>query len=218
MLIVGAGGLAAQLFEDIMSLKNENIFFWSETETKYSFLKENFKFISTDEAVKEYFNTISKSFILCVGGVESRKNLLQRFSGLGGEPTSFISPRSTISTYATIKNGTVVLSRVEIEANVFIGKNALINKTANIGHGCLIGNNCEVTPGVILTGEVEVGDDTSIGTGTIVLPKVKIGRNVTIAAGSLIKKDIPDNAVVSSDFSTIKFYKKNEVERMYDNI
>lgn len=218
MLIVGAGGLAAQMFEDLMSLKNEKIFIWSETETNYTFLKENFRFINTDQAVAEYFSTISRSFILCIGGVENRKNLLQRFTALGGEVASFISPRSTISSYASIKKGSLVLSRVEIEANVVIGKNCLINKTANIGHGCIIGNNCEITPGVILTGEVEIDDDTSIGTGTIILPKVRIGRNVTIAAGSLIKKDIPDNAVVSSDFSTIKFYKKNEAERMHDNI
>jgi sugar O-acyltransferase (sialic acid O-acetyltransferase NeuD family) len=210
MLVVGAGGLATQLFEDLKAIKDEPVVFWSEVETKYLFLKEQFPFISTDEEVIEYFKSVSTSFILCVGGVDNRKRLLHRFTDLGGVCRTFISPRSTISPYATIGNGCLILSRVEMEAYVVVGENCLFNKTANIGHGCIIGSNCEITPGVILTGEVELGNDCSVGTGTIILPKIIVGNNVTFAAGSIVKKDVPDNAVVAGEFASIKFYKKNE--------
>jgi sugar O-acyltransferase (sialic acid O-acetyltransferase NeuD family) len=210
MLVVGAGGLATQLFEDFKSIKDEQVVFWSETETKYLFLKEHFSFISSDAEAVEYFKNISTYFILCVGGVDNRKRLLKKFTALGGVCITFISPRSTISPFATIGNGTLILSRVEIEAHAVVGENCLFNKTANIGHGCIIGSNCEITPGVILTGEVELGNDCSVGTGTIILPKIKVGNNVTLAAGSIVKKDVPNNAVVAGEFASVKFYKKDE--------
>lgn len=198
------------MFDDLLKLPTGLVTFWSGTETKYSFLKEAFSILGTDDEVVNHFRQHGNSFVVCVGGVENRKMLLDKFTRLGGVPRTFISPHSTISPFAKIGEGSLILSRVELEAYAVIGKNCLLNKTANIGHGCVLGDNCEVTPGVILTGEVIVGNDSSIGTGSIVLPKIHIGNNVTLAAGSLVKKNVPDNAVVSGDFSTVKFFKKNE--------
>jgi sugar O-acyltransferase (sialic acid O-acetyltransferase NeuD family) len=208
MLIVGAGGLAAQIFDDLVSSKINNTVFWSEQDTQYPFIKNKFDIIRTDEAIANYFSTVSRSFILCVGNIENRKRLAQKFEQLGGEITSFISPASYISSYTVPGEGTIVLARADIEPGVIIGEKCLINRYVRIGHGCNIGPFCEISPAVILTGEVILGEDTYIGTGAIILPKVKIGKNVTIAAGAIVKKNIPDNAVVSGEFARTKFYKK----------
>jgi sugar O-acyltransferase (sialic acid O-acetyltransferase NeuD family) len=218
MLIVGAGGLAAQLFEDLIAIKAQDIVFWSEVETRYGFIEEKFKIVRSDEEVLDYFNSISKSFILCIGSIEGRKIIGDKFKKLGGRLTSFISHNSIISQYITVGAGSIILSRVEIEAGVVIGEECLINKTANIGHGCILGANCQISPGVILAGEVELGENTYVGTRAIVLPKVKVGKNVTISAGSVVKKNIPDNAVVTGEFAKIKFYRTNESKYLPDNI
>jgi len=208
MLIIGAGGLAAQLFGDLLSQNAQDVVFWSEVETKYGFIKDKYPIINSDEEVFNYFNTVSKSFVICVGSIDDRKILLERFKKMGGRATSYISPNSIISPYITVGSGSIILSRVEIEPGVNIGENCLINKTANIGHGCTIGSDCEIAPGVIITGEVLVGENSYIGTRAVILPKVKIGKNAVIAAGSIVKKDVPDNAVVSGEFASVKFYKK----------
>ena len=208
MLIVGAGGLAAQLYDDLVESGIPGIAFWSEIETMYGFIKEHYKILKTDSEVVDHFNNVSRSFILCIGNIENRKMLTQRFEKLGGIITTFISPGAIVSRYTTIGKGSLIFSRVEIEAMVIIGENCLVNKTANIGHGCVLGNNCEISPGVILTGEVILGDDCSVGTRAVVLPKVRIGNNVSIAPGSYVKKNVPDNAVVSGEFASIKFYRK----------
>ncbi len=208
MIIAGAGGLAAQLFDDLVAINAQDVVFWSETKTKYGFIEERFPIIKSDEEIIDYFNKESKSFLLCVSSIENRKILSEKFKHLGGKAISFISPNSIISKYITVGQGTLIMSRVEIEAGVIIGEQCLINKTANIGHGCVIGSNCEVAPGVILTGEVELGENTYIGTRAIVLPKIKIGKNAVVAAGSVVKKNVPDYAVVAGEFASIKFYKK----------
>lgn len=203
MLIVGAGGLAAQIFPDIEAMHLKDVAFWSEYDTKYPFIKEKYPLVSTNEEVKHFFETVSRSFILCVGQPSIRKLLREKFTALGGNIVTYISPFSTVSPYCTIGTGTTILSNVIIEPGTVIGEACLFNKTSNIGHGCIINDYCELAPSVILTGEVEIGEYSYIGTGTIILPKAKVGSNVTIAAGAIVKKDIPDNALVSANESIV---------------
>lgn len=212
MLIVGAGGLATQLIEDLLELELKDIVFWSEVPTKYPFIEELFPLIKTDEEVRDHFTNVSREFILCIGNDKSdgRRRMSQRFKDLGGEISSYISPFSRVSPYGTkFGKGSIVLNQVNIEPAVVMGVECLVNKTGNIGHGCVIGDYCEIGPGVILTGEVELGDCSFIGTGAIIHPKIKIGRNVTVAAGAVVTKNIPDSVIVSGVPAQIKIEKKN---------
>jgi sugar O-acyltransferase (sialic acid O-acetyltransferase NeuD family) len=209
MLIIGTGGLVGQMFDDIVAMKNKDITFWSETESNYHQIKEKFNIISTDEQVVEYFKNVINSFLLCIGGLENRKKLLDKFTNLGGVSASFISPHAVVSPYGTtIGKGCIVMALAEIESHVTIGENCLFNKYAKIGHGSVISNNCEIAPDALLLGEVIVGDDVYIGTRALILPKVKIGKNATVAAGSTVKKNVPDNAVISGEFASVKLIKK----------
>lgn len=218
MLIIGAGGLAAQMFDELVALKLQNIAFWSETETRYFFIRDKFPLMDSDEKVSKYFEDVAKSFVLCIGDSKVRRLIGEKFIRLGGKLTSYLSPFSTISPYATIGDGSVILSRVEIEAGVSLGEGCLINKTANIGHGCEIGDYCEIAPGVIITGDVEIGENSLVGTGTIILPKVRIGKNVIISAGSIVKTNIPDNAVVAGEKAVVKFYRNEESKHLHDSL
>ena len=58
---------------------------------------------------------------------------------------------------------------------------------------------------------MELGENTYVGARAIILPKVKVGKNAVIAAGSVVKKNVPDYAVVAGEFASIKFYKKDFV-------
>ena len=212
MLIVGAGGLATQLIEDLIELEIKDIAFWSEVESKYAFIRELFPVLKTDAEVRDYFANVSGDFILCIGNDKSdgRRRVSQRFKDLGGKIISYISPFSRVSPYGTeFGLGTIILNQVNIEPGVVMGVECLVNKTGNIGHGCRIGDYCEIGPGVILTGEVELGACTFIGTGAIIHPKIKIGQNVTVAAGAVVTKNIPDNVIVSGVPAQIKIEKKD---------
>lgn len=213
MLVIGAGGLATQLIEDLIEMKKQDIVFWSETETKYPFIKELYPILNSDEEVKLYFKTISTQFILCIGKdkLNRRNKIAERFTSLGGQITSFLSPFSRISPFATsFGTGTLVLNNVIIEPGVSIGENCIVNKKANIAHGCRIGNDCEVGPAAILTGEVQVDDGCYIGTGAIIHPKIKIGAHAIVAAGAIVTKHVPPYAVVSGNPAQIKYIRKHD--------
>jgi sugar O-acyltransferase (sialic acid O-acetyltransferase NeuD family) len=209
MLFVGAGGLAAQLFEDLLAMHMQDVVFWSETETSNYFIKEKFKIIATDEEVKDYFNNISKSFVMCIGDVSQRKKMREKFIDLGGQPASFITPFCRISPFAgVIGAGTMILNDAEMEPGVTVGEHCLLNKKSKYGHGCKVGSNTEIGPMATIAAYAEIGEDCLIGISALILPKVKIGNNVTVSAGSVVTKNIPDNAVVAGVPAVIRFYKK----------
>jgi sugar O-acyltransferase (sialic acid O-acetyltransferase NeuD family) len=209
MLFIGAGGLAAQLFEDLLAMNMQDVVFWSETETSNEFIKAKFNIISTDEEVVNYFNNVSRMFVMCVGDVSQRKKMMQRFINLGGRPASFITPFCKISPFVkNIGAGTMILNEAEMEPGVTVGEHCLLNKKSKYGHGCTVGNNTEVGPMATIAAYAQVGDDCLIGISALILPKIKIGNNVTVSAGSVVTKNIPDNAVVAGVPAVIRFYKK----------
>lgn len=209
MLFIGAGGLAAQLFEDLLAMQITDIAFWSETETENTFINDRFRMLKTDEEVVDFFTHISTKFIVCLGDAKLRKKMAERFIALGGELVNFISQFGNVSPYATnIGKGTIILRDVDIEPGVTIGELCLLNKQTNFGHGCSIGSYCDIGPMVTISANTHVGNNCLIGMGTIIIPKLKIGNNVIISAGAVVTKNIADNAVVEGVPGAVRFYRK----------
>jgi UDP-perosamine 4-acetyltransferase len=204
MLIVGAGGMATQIFPDLVFMNLQDIAFWSETNTRYTFIGEKYPILQTDNEVTRFFQSTSRSYLLCVGSGPHRRGLEEKFNALGGNLVTYVSPLSTVSPYGSeLGTGTIVMSHVIIEPGVRTGRACIFNKTSNVGHGCSIGAYTELAPGVILTGEVSIGDNCYVGTRAIILPGVSIGHNSVIAAGSVVRKDVPDNALVAGEFAKV---------------
>jgi sugar O-acyltransferase (sialic acid O-acetyltransferase NeuD family) len=195
MLIVGCGGLALQMLDDLEEQLNSELVFWADIDLISPVIKKNYRVISSNEAVKKQLSQ-DKRFILGVGGCANRKNLAERFLNYGGELYSFISSRASISKYARIGIGTVVLQKAVIEADVIIGKGCLINTCAIITHECTIDEFTELAPLSLLSGKVKIGASTFIGAHSTVLPKINIGSNVIIGAKSLVTKHVTNNITV----------------------
>ncbi len=209
MLFIGAGGLAAQFFEDLVAMNMQDVVFWSETPTANQFIADKFKIISTDEEVVDYFNNVSRSFILSVGDIATRKVVRERFIKLGGKVASFVTPFCRLSPYIkSIGKGVMILNDAEMEPGVSIGDYSLINKKSKYGHGCIVGADCEIGPMATIAAYAEIGDESLIGISALILPKVKVGKNVIVSAGSVVTKNIPDNAVVAGVPAKIRFIKK----------
>ena len=77
----------------------------------------------------------------------------------------------------------------------------MINTCASIDHDCVIGAHTFISPGVVLSGNVLVGESVFIGAGAAVLPGV-IGVNVVIGAGAVVIKSIPDGWIVAGNPAT----------------
>ncbi len=145
-------------------------------------------------------------------------------SGVFVHPTSTIDDDVAIGEGTKIWHFSHILSGAKIGKNCIIGQNVCVERDVTIGNRCKIQNNVSVYKGVTLEDEVFCGPScvftnvynprafierkheflptlvkrgATIGANATVVCGVTIGRYALIAAGAVVKKDVPDYAIVA---------------------
>ena len=137
---------------------------------------------------------IQSPLIISIGNNSVRKTIVERFNSSVYNPAVW-SKQAFISDTVAMGEGTVVMQNTVIQSSVRIGKHCIINTKASIDHDCLIEDYVHIAPGVILCGNVEIGEGSLIGAGTTIIPGIKIGKWSIVGAGSVVVKDIPDRVM-----------------------
>lgn len=199
MLIIGAKGFAKEVLEVLHQLNDlENLAFYDDVNIDaQDFLYNQFRVLKTLDEAQEYFKKIDNRFTIGIGNPVLRKKLFEKFSAIGGQFTSTISPLAQIGSFGnSIQEGCNIMTGVVITNDISISEGVLINLNCTIGHDCLIGKFVELSPGVHISGNCIIGDYSIFGTNATLLPNIKIGKNVIVGAGSVVTKDVPDNSLV----------------------
>ncbi len=89
-------------------------------------------------------------------------------------------------------DGIIICSKSVLTTNIKIGKYVHINLGCTIGHDVIIGDFSTLSPGVHISGNVEICENVFFGTGAAVIEKIFICSNVTIGAGAVVTKDITE--------------------------
>lgn len=142
-----------------------------------------------DELLKKYIPFPS------IGNNHIRKKMINLFVKYNALQINIIDPTAIISSTSTISLSTFISSNVIVNAFVKIGQGCILNTSSIIEHESVVGNFSHIAPGVVLCGNVCVGELTFIGANTVVKQGIKIGSNVIVGAGSVVLTDIPDNQV-----------------------
>jgi sugar O-acyltransferase (sialic acid O-acetyltransferase NeuD family) len=198
MIVIGAKGFAKEVLE-VLQQRNqtENLAFYDDVNEIGEKLYDTFPILKNEAQVKQFFTACGNQFTIGIGNPILRYNLYKKFTDLGGECVSAISPLAQISSYeVNIGLGSIVLMNAVFSNSVTIGKGCMVYYNAMITHDCVVGDFVEVSPGATLLGRCTVGSFSRIGANATILPDVKIGSNVTVGAGAVVTKDVPDNAVV----------------------
>lgn len=214
MLVVGARGLAKEVLDMLLLNKQmNNLVFYDDVNLEDpDLLFGQFPILRSPDQAVEYFSSTDKRFTLGVGFPHIRYKMYQKFLDMGAEPFTLISDNSDLGHFdIEIAEGVTMGYHCAISNSVRIGKGTFINAKTIIGHDSKVGEFCEICPSVNIAGHIEIGDYTFVGTGVIIYPNVKIGKNVSITAGSVVRKNIPDNAIVHGNPSKI-IGKKPEFE------
>jgi UDP-2-acetamido-3-amino-2,3-dideoxy-glucuronate N-acetyltransferase len=139
-------------------------------------------------------------------------------------PTSCIDPNVTIGKDTKIWHFSHILKNSKIGVNCIIGQNVMIGPDATIGNRCKIQNNVSIYTGVTLEDDVFCGPScvftnvynprafierkdefrptlikkgATIGANATIICGIAIGKYALIGAGAVVKKDVPDYAVVA---------------------
>lgn len=128
-------------------------------------------------------------------------------------------------------NNVNIEKNAEFDSSVRIGNNSGLGINCRIAPQVTIGDNVMMGPNVTIythnhetkrtdipmceqgfkpVGGVKIGNDCWIGEGVIILPGVSIGNGVILGAGSVVRRDVPDWAVViGNPAEVVKYRKKN---------
>lgn len=139
-------------------------------------------------------------------------------------PSSYIDEGVEIGEGTKIWHFSHILKGSKIGKNCIIGQNVVIGPDVTVGNKCKIQNNVSLYKGVILEDEVFCGPScvftnvynprafierkhefretivkrgATIGANATVVCGVTIGSYALVAAGAVVKKDVPDHAIVA---------------------
>lgn len=128
----------------------------------------------------------------------------------------------------TIEDHSIFSSRIELGNNSGIGKNCFIQGKT------IIGNDVMMSPGVKIYSinhnfsdlnnpmnkqgsqkekPIYIGNDVWIGCNVILLPGVKIGNGVILGTGSVVRKNIPDYAIVYGNPAEIIDFRRRDYKK-----
>ncbi|MEZ6878795.1 acetyltransferase [Enterobacter sp. KBR-315C3_2022] len=124
-----------------------------------------------------------------------REEVYDKYSALGYNFESIVSPDAIVSPSSILSSGVQVLPGAIVQYGVQVGQNTILNTGAIIEHDSIIGANCHIAPGSVICGGVRIGHSTIIGAGAILIQGVKIGDRCIIGAGAVVTKDIDSGSV-----------------------
>lgn len=126
---------------------------------------------------------------------------------------SLIGDNSSIMPNVKIGKHVLISRGVNINTEVIIDDYSRIMDNSHITGRVRIGKHVFISAGVTMANDNQFGkngysdeiqgatieDYVSIGVGSIILPGIKIGKGSIIAAGSVVKKNVPENVIVSGN-------------------
>lgn len=190
IIIIGAGGLAAEVFElltlvrptaDTVILSDPAI-----PEDEPDLLKGLWRggVALLDDELDGF------DFVVAVGDPAARRDLSQLARSRGGQHATLIHPTASVGASCRLGEGAIVLSNVSVTAVASVGCGAVLNPGVRISHHCSVGDFATFGPNAVLCGRSRVGDAVLIGAGAVVNPGVSVASEATVGAGAVVHTDI----------------------------
>jgi len=190
LLIIGAGGHGKVVADIAMKM---NI--W-----------DKIAFLDDDESIKTCMaiDVIGKSedalkykddsdLFVAIGNNFTREKIQENLQTIGASIATLIHPSAILGTDVMINKGTAIMAGVVINCSSRIGKGCIINTAASLDHDCVIEDYAHLSPGVRLSGTVNIGKSTWLGIGSIVGNNIGIAFDCIIGAGAVVIKDITES-------------------------
>jgi len=145
------------------------------------------------DAVRLSQQNQNMKFVIGIGKNETRASIV---SDLGDLPYYIaIHPSAVIAAGSVIGEGSVVMPNSVVNTGSEIGRHCIINTAATVDHDCELLDFVHLSPGVHLSGTVQIGNRTWLGVGSVANNNVSICDGCTIGAGAVVVHDISEPGI-----------------------
>lgn len=108
-------------------------------------------------------------------------------------------PSAVIGRETVISEGSQIMAGSILQCRVRVAENVVVNTRSSVDHDCAIEAHAFLGPGVILCGNVQIGDSAFLGAGATVLPGLSVGNRAIIGAGAVVTRNVPCGAFVAGN-------------------
>jgi sugar O-acyltransferase (sialic acid O-acetyltransferase NeuD family) len=140
---------------------------------------------------------VDQVLVTCaVGAPHHRYQLIQRAQKLGCKFFTLVHPSAILTRWVTLGVGVIITAGSILTNQIRIDNHVHINLDCTLGHDAVLEDFVTLSPGVHISGNVNLKTGCYVGTGANVLEKLVLGEWSIIGAGSTIVKDVPPNTTV----------------------
>lgn len=141
-------------------------------------------------------------FVVAIGDPTLRRNAVTNCINAGLHPATLIHPRVEMSGRVKVGQGSVICAGSIATTDVVIGDHVHVNLVCTISHDVRLGDYTTLSPGVHISGNVDIGRDVFIGTGANIIngrpgDPLVIGDGAVIAAGACVTKSVEAGALMA---------------------
>lgn len=188
--LLGSGGHAKVVYDALLLSGNKVIAVIDpikELKNEFSILEH----IKSDDVFQDSKSMEDSIIVNGIGIVLGknrfvRRNIYNNYYNKGYKFMNSIHPTSIIASNTKLFSGLNIMAGSIIQTGTVIKSNTIINTGVIIEHDCLIGENVHVAPGVVICGNVKVGDDCFIGAGAKILPESILEDGTIVKSGAII--------------------------------
>ena len=131
------------------------------------------------------FDPVGTELILAVGNPAGRAAMRAGLPADTRFPT-LIHPGVRVSRSIEIGEGSIICAGSILTCDIRLGRYVNIDRMTNVGHDCVLGDYATTAPGVVLSGNCDVGAGCYLGTNACVREKTTIVSGATVGMGTVV--------------------------------
>jgi sugar O-acyltransferase (sialic acid O-acetyltransferase NeuD family) len=135
------------------------------------------------------FNPEEYEVMVAIGDCNYRRLVVERLPK-ETKYFTYIDPTATILGNVDIGEGSFIGAHCVLTTNIQLGPHTILNRNVNIGHDCSIEAYFSAMPGVVISGDVCIGECVYMGNNSAIREKLTIWDYVTIGMNAAVIKDI----------------------------
>lgn len=199
IVIVGAGGFGREVHWLIKQINRQR-----EEWNVLGYIDDNVE-VGTEINEKKVLGNIdyllnqkeNLSVAIAIGNARVRKQLVEKLSkNLYLEYPNLIAPDVYIDETIQLGKGNIIALGNILTVNIEIEDFNIINLNCTVGHDVKFHNFITVYPGVNISGNVVIGEESELGTNSCIIQGIDIGPETIIGAGSVVIRDIKGGCTV----------------------
>lgn len=206
IIVIGAGGLGAEIKQYIHDCSNANRMgefkgYLDDTMPIGTLCANGGEVLGS---IKEHIPVCDYLYLVGIGDVVARDRIYNELRRKGAKFARLIHPLSYISEVEAVGEGGIFCPFSFVGVNAVVGENVLMNIYSSIGHDTKVGKSSILSPYATANGWAVIENGVFLGSSAVITSECVVKQGSKVAAGSVVYSDVPEKAAAFGNPARVK--------------